>query len=253
MGEQEPSGQGHRTHNTAHRAGTPVNGGQVAKDTAHTAHPACAPVNRSQVAKDTADTTYEARAPQNKRQLATDTAHKNKLGKHTGEQAPTGRGPCTHMATWGGRGTGNNKPHPMSRTDWGNQANPQGQLQGRYPEATGPCPAGLHRGPRQMSPAAMEATGDRGAATESTRVSPAKQRGPTTQATGLRRSYRRLAGAIPPVVIVTPIGRAAPPTCRPKKGPCGPTHGHMWGHPCTWDTLDWVAAILPSQAPPGAA
>ena len=34
-GEQEPSGSGHRTRNTAHPAGTPVNRSQVAYDTAH--------------------------------------------------------------------------------------------------------------------------------------------------------------------------------------------------------------------------
>ena len=72
-GEQEPSGPGHHTDNTTHRAGAPVNRSQVAKDTAHTtqhterAHPrtgakwprtphsntthrASIPVNRSQVA-----------------------------------------------------------------------------------------------------------------------------------------------------------------------------------------------------------
>ena len=34
-GEQEPSGPGHRTRNTARQAGTPVNESQVAQDTAH--------------------------------------------------------------------------------------------------------------------------------------------------------------------------------------------------------------------------
>ena len=34
-GEQEPGGPGHRTRNTTHRAGTPVNRSQVAQDTAH--------------------------------------------------------------------------------------------------------------------------------------------------------------------------------------------------------------------------
>ena len=33
--EQEPSGPGHRTRNTTHRASTPVNRSQVAQDTAH--------------------------------------------------------------------------------------------------------------------------------------------------------------------------------------------------------------------------
>ena len=36
IGEQEPSGPGHRTHNTTHRAGASVNRSQVAQDTAHT-------------------------------------------------------------------------------------------------------------------------------------------------------------------------------------------------------------------------
>ena len=34
-GEQEPSCPGHRTHNTKHRASTPVNRSQMAQDTAH--------------------------------------------------------------------------------------------------------------------------------------------------------------------------------------------------------------------------
>ena len=34
-GEQKPSGPQHRTRKTAHRAGTPVNRIQVARDTAH--------------------------------------------------------------------------------------------------------------------------------------------------------------------------------------------------------------------------
>ena len=33
-GEQEPSGAGHRTRNTTHRVGTPVDRSQVAQDTA---------------------------------------------------------------------------------------------------------------------------------------------------------------------------------------------------------------------------
>ena len=34
-GEEEPSGPGHRTHNTMHGASTPVNRSKVALDTAH--------------------------------------------------------------------------------------------------------------------------------------------------------------------------------------------------------------------------
>ena len=85
----------------------------------------------------------------------------------------------------------------------------------------------------KTSPGAMEATGDRRAGTQSRRGSPAKQSGPATQATRVRRSYRRQAGAIPLVVRDTPHGWAAPQSCRPKEGACGPTHGHMWGHPPT--------------------
>ena len=36
-GEQESSGPGHRTHNTTHRAGTPVNRSQEAQENAHAA------------------------------------------------------------------------------------------------------------------------------------------------------------------------------------------------------------------------
>ena len=54
-GEQEPSGPGHRTRNTTHRASTPVNRSLVAWDTAHAKqHTEHTPVNMSQVARDTA-------------------------------------------------------------------------------------------------------------------------------------------------------------------------------------------------------
>ena len=124
----------------------------------------------------------------------------------------------------------------MGRTHWGDPADSPGQWQERYSKATGPSPARLHRRPWQTSPGAMETTGDRRAGTQSRRGSPAKQSGPATQATRVRRLYRRQAGAIPLVVRDTPHGWAAPQTCRPKEGACGPTHGHMWGHPPTWDT-----------------
>ena len=137
---------------------------------------------------------------------------------------------------------------PMGRTHWGDPADPPGQWQERYSKATGPSPARLHRGPWQTSPGAMEATGDRRAGTQSRRGSPAKQSGPATQATRVRRSYRRQAGAIPLVVRDTPHGWAAPQSCRPKEGACGPTHGHMWGHPPTWDTwTGWPRQCLPKH------
>ena len=58
-GEQEPSGPGHRTRNTTHLADTPVNGSQVAQDTAQaTAKDGTrTPMNRSQVAQDIAQAT----------------------------------------------------------------------------------------------------------------------------------------------------------------------------------------------------
>ena len=37
-GEQEPSGQGHRTHNTTHRAGTRMNRSQLANNKDTTQH-----------------------------------------------------------------------------------------------------------------------------------------------------------------------------------------------------------------------
>ena len=128
----------------------------------------------------------------------------------TGEQAPSGPGHRTRTCTEGSKGTGRNGLHPQGRTHWGDQADPPGQWQERYSKATGPSPARLHRGPWQTSPGAMEATGDRRAGTQPTRGSPAKQWGPATGATGVRRSYRRLAGAIPLVVRDTPYGWAAP-------------------------------------------
>ena len=106
---------------------------------------------------------------------------------------------CRASVVLCGRWTGKNQ-RPMGRTHWGDPADPPGQWQERYSKASGPSPARLHRGPWQTSPGAMEATGDRRAGTQSSRGSPAKQRGPATQATRMRRSYRKLAGAIPLVV-----------------------------------------------------
>ena len=113
---------------------------------------------------------------------------------------------------------------------WGDQANPPGQWQEWYSRATGRSPARLHRGPWQTSPGAMEATGDRRAGTQSRRGSPAKQSGRATQATRVRRSYRRLAGAIPLVVRDTRHGWPAPRAAPQRRGhvalpmdPCGDT------------------------------
>ena len=90
--------------------------------------------------------------------------------------------------------------------------------QGRYPKAAGPSPARLHRGPWQTSRGAKEATVDRRAGTQSRRWLPAKQRGPATQATRVRRSYRRRAAAIPLLVRDTPHGWAAPRAAAQRRG-----------------------------------
>ena len=51
----------------------------------------------------------------------------------------------------------------------------------------------------------------------------------------------------------TPHGWAAPQSCRPKEGACGPTHGHNLGTPSHLGHMDRVAATMPSQAHAGAA
>ena len=106
----------------------------------------------------------------------------------------------------------------MGGTHWGDPADQPGQQQRRYPKATGPSPARVHRGPWQTSPRAMEATGDRRAGTRSRRGSSAKQRGPATQGTRVRPSYRRRAGAIPLVVRDTPHGSAATRAAAERRG-----------------------------------
>ena len=98
----------------------------------------------------------------------------------------------------------------MGRAHWGNPPDPPRKQQGGYPRASGLSPATLHRGPSQMSPGAVEATGDKRASTQSRRRSPAKQRDAANQARRVRQLYCRLAGAIPPVVRDTPHGMAAP-------------------------------------------
>ena len=123
---------------------------------------------------------------------------------HTGEQVPLGPGHRTRTCTEGSKGTGHHGLHPKGRTHWGDSAAPPDQWQKRYSKAAGPSPARLHQGPWQTPPGAMKATDVRRAGTQPRRGSPAKQRGPATRATGVSRSYRRLAGAIPPVVRDTP-------------------------------------------------
>ena len=99
-----------------------------------------------------------------------------------------------------------------------------------------------------MSPVAMEATGDRQAGTQSRRGSSAKQRGPAAQATGVRRSYHRLAVPLPPAVRDTPYGWAAPERSRQKEWTCGPTHRHIWGHPPNRETwTGWPRHCLPKH------
>ena len=82
-GEQEPSGPGHRTRNTTHRAGTPVNRSQVAQKTAHT----------------TQRTEWAHRGTAAKLSRTPHTQH-NTAGEHTGEQEPSGPGHRTRNATY---------------------------------------------------------------------------------------------------------------------------------------------------------
>ena len=78
-GEQEPSGQGHRTGNRAHRVGTPVSESREAKDSErmrhNTTNRAGTAVNRIQVTKDTAQKAHRAGTPVHRSQVAKDTAH----------------------------------------------------------------------------------------------------------------------------------------------------------------------------------
>ena len=100
IGEQEPSGPGHRTRNTTHRAGTLANRSQVAQDTAHAtqcterAHPRTGakwprtPHTKHNAPSEhtgeqepsgpghrTGNTTHPASTPVNRSQVAQDTAH----------------------------------------------------------------------------------------------------------------------------------------------------------------------------------
>ena len=190
-GEQEPRGQGHRTRHTTHRAGTPVNRIGGAQDTAHAKQ-----------------RTERAHRQTGVKWPKTPHLQSNAPSRHTGEQEPSGSGPrkrkathraatpvnmsqlaqdnthtCTRRAAEGQE----RSKKPMDRTHWDNPADPSGEQQGRYPKAAGRSPARLHQGPWQTSPGAMEATGDRRAGTQSRSGSPAKQKGPATQATRVRR------------------------------------------------------------------
>ena len=66
-----------------------------------------------------------------------------------------------HTCTRRTRGTGKNQ-HPMGRKHWGDPADPPGGQQRRYPKATGPSPARLHRdhGKRHLEPWKQPLTGE---------------------------------------------------------------------------------------------
>ena len=81
-GEQEPSGPGHRTRNTTHRAGTPVNRSQVARDTAH--------------AKQHTERAHQRTGAKWRR---TQHTQHNTPSRHTGEQEPSGPGHRTRNTT----------------------------------------------------------------------------------------------------------------------------------------------------------
>ena len=124
-GEQEPSGPGHRTSNSTHQAGTPVNKSQVAQGSAHATqhaegahcwtgakwprtphtratHRGGTPVNRSQGAQDTAqakqhtERAYRGTGAKLPRTLHT---QNNTPSRRTGEQEPSGPGHRTSKAT----------------------------------------------------------------------------------------------------------------------------------------------------------
>ena len=101
-GEPQPSDPGHRTHNTTHRAGTPVNKSQAAKDSAHTAHRAGTPMKRSQVAKDTAHAkqrTEGAHRRKGGKWPRTPHTQHNTASEDTGEREPGGPGHHTRNTT----------------------------------------------------------------------------------------------------------------------------------------------------------
>ena len=77
-GEQEPIGLVHRTRNTSHRAGTPVNRSQVGQDTAHTGNAPSAHIGEQEPSGPghrTSKTTQRAGTPVNRSQVAQNTAH----------------------------------------------------------------------------------------------------------------------------------------------------------------------------------
>ena len=164
-------------------------GGQNHHQHMHTAHSART-ANKRHVAAGTAHDTERACAPLNRRQVGKDTAHAHAPSAAQGQDKTvytpragrTGANPPTHQAS-GRSGT-----------------------------------ARLHRGPWQTSSGGMKATDDRRAGTQPRRGPPAKQRGPATGATGVRRLYRRLAAAIPPLVRDTPHGWAAPRAAAHRRG-----------------------------------
>ena len=81
-GEQEASGQGHRTRNTTHQAGKRVSRSQVVKDTAQA----------------TPQTEHVHRWTGAKWPRTSHTQH-NTRSRHIGERERSGQGHCTHNVT----------------------------------------------------------------------------------------------------------------------------------------------------------
>ena len=175
-GDQEPSGAGHRTLNTAREASRPVTRRQVAQDTAH-ATQRTKPAHRRTGAKwlrtphtqnsastghtgeqeqtrsghHTRDTTHRAGTPVNRSQLAQDTAHTqcNAVSGPIGRQEPSGPGHRTRDTARGANTPVNRSPlaQQTAHTQRNASSGPTGEQ-----ESSGPGHRTRHTAPRANTP-----------------------------------------------------------------------------------------------------
>ena len=178
-------------------ARTPVNKRQGATDTRHPTPKARVLVNERRGAMDTAHATHRARIAVNERQRAADTAHTtHKVRTLVNERQGATNTACTCTSR-------------VAKVQGTMYHNPRVGHKG----ATQSTRRASSRGgtPRPLVRARRGCTGDRGKHHPEPLKQPVsrytvqegvacKQQDPATQATGVRRSYGRLARAIPPVV-----------------------------------------------------
>ena len=143
----------------------------------------------------------------------------------TREQATRGPGHRTRTRIESGKGTGRNQPHPKGPKHWGDPADPttSGRSGTSRPLVRARPSCIRYHGKRHPEPWQQPVT-DMPAHSKGGDGLPSSGE-PHPRTAGVRRWYRRLAGAITPVVRDTPHGSAAPRAAAHRRGHVALTTG----------------------------